>query len=142
MHELALEQRRALGVRAPWHVGDVTWGLFQHEGREPEWDFRVWRDDGRVVAWSWLKRDRSALLDYDVHPERLHLLDEILAEPDARGACAFDDDAEALAALARHGFTQPAEKTFFNVRELPERPEPTPLPDGFRRHAANVLYTR
>ena len=50
MHELALEQRRALGLRAPWHAGDVTSGAFQHEGGEPEWDFRVWRDNGRVVA--------------------------------------------------------------------------------------------
>jgi hypothetical protein len=47
MHELALEQRRDLGVRASWHVGDVTWGLRQHEGREDEWTFRVWQDGDR-----------------------------------------------------------------------------------------------
>ena len=35
MQQLALEQRRLLGPRAPWHVGDVAWGLCQHEGREP-----------------------------------------------------------------------------------------------------------
>src|SRR5947208_2518302 len=34
MHELALEQRRELGVRAQWHVGDITWGPRQHEGPE------------------------------------------------------------------------------------------------------------
>jgi ribosomal protein S18 acetylase RimI-like enzyme len=132
MHELALEQRRAIGLRAPWHVGDVSWGVFQHEGREAEWDFRVWQDDGRVVAWSWLKRDRDALLEYDVHPEHLHLLDEILAEPDARGASVFDDDAETLAALARHGFTRPGAATYFNAREVPDPPQPAFLPEGFR----------
>ena len=54
MHELALEQRRELGVRAPWHVGDVTWGLRQHAGREDEWTIRVWKDGEKTVAWSWL----------------------------------------------------------------------------------------
>ena len=83
MHELALEQRRKLGVRAPWHVGDITWGLRQHEGREDEWTIRIWKDGDRTVAWSWLKGDRG-LLEYDVRRDRLDLLDEILADPDAR----------------------------------------------------------
>ena len=77
MQQLALEQRRLLGPRSPWHVGDVAWGLRQHEGRESEWTFRLWRDGDRVVAWSWLKADRG-LLEYDVHPEHTHLLDELL----------------------------------------------------------------
>jgi hypothetical protein len=34
MQQLALEQQRLLGPRAPWHVGDVAWGLRQHEGRD------------------------------------------------------------------------------------------------------------
>ena len=50
MHELALEQRRELGVRAPWHVGDITWGLRAHEGREDEWKIRIWKDGDRTVA--------------------------------------------------------------------------------------------
>ncbi|MGH2972078.1 MAG: GNAT family N-acetyltransferase [Gaiellaceae bacterium] len=131
MHELALEQRRLLGVRAPWHVGDVTWGLRQHEGREGEWAIRLWRDGGRVVAWSWLKGDRG-VLEHDVHPDHRHLLDEILAEPAARAACAFDDDEETLAALARHGYTRPGDAIHFNARDIPTPPEPRPLPDGFR----------
>src|SRR5438477_466011 len=107
MHELALEQRRLLGVRAPWHVGDITWGLRQHEGREHEWKIRVWKDGDRTVAWSWLKGDRR-LLEFDVRRDRLDLLDEILADPEARTTVAFEDDAEVRAALARHGFTAQA----------------------------------
>src|SRR4051794_22753478 len=80
MHELALEQRRELGVRAPWHVGDITWGLRQHEGREHEWRIRIWKDGDRTAAWSWLKGDR-ALLDFDVRRDRLDLLDEIPRSP-------------------------------------------------------------
>jgi ribosomal protein S18 acetylase RimI-like enzyme len=138
MHELALEQRRELGVRAPWHVGDVTWGLRQHEGREDEWDFRVWEDGGRTVAWSWLKGDRG-LLEFDVRRDRLDLLDEILPSADARTTVAFEDDDEVRAALARHGFTHDGadvnrhgSRIRFLARDLPEAPEPPALPDGFR----------
>jgi ribosomal protein S18 acetylase RimI-like enzyme len=132
MQQLALEQQRLLGPRAPWHVGDVAWGLRQHEGREPEWRFRLWRDDGdRVVAWSWLKGDRG-LLEYDLHPEHRHLLDEILAEPDAKEAVALEDDEEARIVLARHGFTKPGRAIHFNHRAVPEAPTPPPLPAGFR----------
>src|SRR3954451_13219190 len=105
MQQLALEQRRLLGPRAPWHVGDLAWGLRQHEGREKEWKIRLWVEDGRVVAWSWLKQDGRDRLEHDVHPQHLHLRDEILAEPTARVAFAYEDDAERRNALARHGFT-------------------------------------
>ena len=140
MHELAVEQRRELGVRAPWHVGDVTWGLRQHEGREHEWRFRVWSDGDRTAAWSWLKGDHpKAMLEFDVRRDRLDLLDEILAEPAARTTVAFDDDAEVRAALSRHGFTrQGAEMSrhgslmHFLARDLAEPPEQAPPPEGFR----------
>jgi ribosomal protein S18 acetylase RimI-like enzyme len=138
MHELALEQRRELGVRAPWHVGDISWGLRAHEGREDEWTIRIWRDDGRVVAWSWLKGDRG-LLEFDVRRDRLDLLDEMLAEPAARTTVAFEDDEEVLAALERHGFTREGAELnrhgalmHFLARDLPDAPERPPLPDGFR----------
>ena len=132
MQELALEQQRLLGPRAPWHVGDVAWGLRQHDGRELEWTFRLWRDSAdRVVAWSWLKGDRR-LLEYDLHPAHRHLLDEVLDEPDAKEAVAFEDDEEARAVLARHGFTKPGRAIHFNHREVPDAPIPPPLPDGFR----------
>jgi ribosomal protein S18 acetylase RimI-like enzyme len=131
MQQLALEQRRLLGPRAPWHVGDVAWGLRQHEGREDEWTFRFWRDGDRVVAWSWLKGER-AVLEHDVHPEHRHLLDEILDEPNARTAFAFEDDENARTALARHGYADPGRALNYNVRDLDDEPQAPPLPDGFR----------
>jgi ribosomal protein S18 acetylase RimI-like enzyme len=139
MHELALEQRRELGVCAPWHVGDVTWGLRQHEGREQEWQIRIWREDERVAAWSWLKGDRG-LLEFDVRRDRLRLLDEILAQPAARTAVAFEDDEDVRAALERHGFAKRDETNVnrqgplmhFLAREVPDAPELPSLPDGFR----------
>jgi len=132
MQQLALEQRRLLGVRAPWHVGDVAWGLRQHEGREDEWKIRLWVEDGHVVAWSWLKQDGRDVLEQDVHADHLQLLDEILAEPAARVAVAFEDDVDGRDALARHGFTRAGDAMHFLVREVAHPPAPPPLPDGFR----------
>jgi GNAT superfamily N-acetyltransferase len=132
MQQLALEQRRLLGPRAGWHVGDIAWGFRQHEGRENEWKIRHWIEDGRVVAWSWLQQDGRKRLEHEVHPEYLHLLDEVLAEPAAEVAFAFEDDADHRAALARHGFTEPGDTMNFLVGELDEPPELLPLPDGFR----------
>jgi ribosomal protein S18 acetylase RimI-like enzyme len=131
MQQLALEQRRLLGDRAPWHVGDIAWGLRQHEGREDEWSIRLWAENGRVVAWSLLKRNRG-VLELDVHPEYRELLDEILAERAARSAVAVEDDQELRAALLRQGFKEPGRAIHYNVRELDEAPAVPPLPEGFR----------
>jgi GNAT superfamily N-acetyltransferase len=132
MQELALEQRRLLGPRAPWHVGDIAWGMRQHEGRENEWRIRLWVEDGRTVAWSWLKQEGGRdVLEHDVHPEYLHLLDEVLDEPQARVAFAFEDDADGREALARHGYTKPEEPLHYLARDVAERPHLPALPEGF-----------
>jgi ribosomal protein S18 acetylase RimI-like enzyme len=132
MQHLALEQRRLLGDRATWHVGDVAWGLRQHEGREDDWSIRLWVEGGRVAAWSWLKRDGRDHLEHAVHPEHGQLLDEILVEPRARVAFAFEDDEEERGVLARHGFTTPTTRMHFYVQPLESPPEPPELPHGFR----------
>jgi GNAT superfamily N-acetyltransferase len=129
IQQLALEQRPLLGVRTQWHVGDLAWNLRQRV--QDDWDLRLWTEDERLVAWSWLKPDDRGL-EYDVHPDRLHLLDEILANPDARSAFAFADDDERRAALERHGFMQPGDAMHYLARDVPEPPEPPPLPSGFR----------
>lgn len=132
MQQLAVEQRKLLGPRANWHVGDIAWGLRQHEGREQEWKIRLWVEDGRVVAWSWLKADGRDNLEFEVHPDYRHVLDELLAEPAAQTAFTFEDDVDTRAALERHGFTKPGEPMHVLVRELPDAPELPVLPEGFR----------
>jgi ribosomal protein S18 acetylase RimI-like enzyme len=123
MQRLAVRQRGLVGDRAMWHVGDIAWGLWQHVGREAEWEFRTWGDD----AWSWLNLE-SGKLEFDVAADRPDLLDEILAEPRARTTSAFD---ELRPVLARHGFATEVSSMHFNVRELDEPPAVPPLPDGF-----------
>jgi ribosomal protein S18 acetylase RimI-like enzyme len=124
MQRLAVAQRRLLGDRAPWHVGDIAWGMFQHAGREHEWEVRTWGER----AWSWLRLD-SGTLDFDVHAEHAGLLDEILAEPRAKIAWGFE---EQRPALERHGFATAGESLHFYVRDLDQAPPPPSLPDGFR----------
>ena len=84
IQRMTVEQRRLLGVRAGWHVGDIAWGTRQHEGREGEWRIRLWVEGGAPVAWSLLREDDGEHhLDHDVHPDQLHLLGDILREPEA-----------------------------------------------------------
>jgi ribosomal protein S18 acetylase RimI-like enzyme len=137
MQELAIEKRRLLGRRAPWHIGDVAWGLRQHAGREAEWRITIWEADGDVVAWSWLRTDRGSL-DHDVHPDHLDLLDEILREPEARTAHVLDDDEATLAALARHGYRERGAPMHMLSLPLDERPEHSAIPDGFRLRTAEA----
>lgn len=133
MQQLALEARRLQGARAYWHVGDIAWVARQHEDREGEWKIRLWVEDGRVVAWSWLRKDGRDKLEHQILPGHLHLLDEILADPAAHVAYAFEDDAETREALARHGFTEPdGAPMHYNARDLDDPPELPELPAGFR----------
>ena len=76
IQQLQREIRRLRGPRATWHVGDIAWGFRQHEGREGEWRIRLWVEDGCTVAWSWLKNDGRAMLEFDVHPD--HPLDIVI----------------------------------------------------------------
>src|ERR1700760_4483045 len=124
MQRLPVRQRETLGDRAPWHSGDIAWQLWQHAGREHEWEIRTWGED----AWSWLRLD-SGQLDFDVAADRPELFDEVLAEPRARTAWGFD---ELRPALERHGFATPGQSMHFNARDLAEAPELPALPDGFR----------
>ena len=132
MQRLAAEQRRVLGRRAPWHVGDIAWGLKEHEGREHEWrvpDLGGARRARRVDV----AQGASGTLEHDVRAGRHDLLDEMLDEPDARVASAFEDDAETRAVLARHGFERPRRAACTSSPATsPSRRSCLPLPDGFR----------
>lgn len=127
MQRLAVGQRRVLGARAPWHPGDLAWSL------RDATDVRVWEEDGEVVAWAWL---HDGELDVDVRPDRRELLDEILSEPNAKTAWAFDDDGDSRAVLERHGFVQPGEVLRYFARDLVTCPQPPALPDGFAYRTA------
>lgn len=129
MQRLAVEQRRTLGLRAPWHPGDLAWTLRDANG------VRIFEEGGDVVAWAWL---HDGELDADVRADRRELLDDILAEPNATTAWAFEDDAETRAALERHGFVRPGAALRYFARDLGLRPDPPALPDRFSYGSAGA----
>jgi ribosomal protein S18 acetylase RimI-like enzyme len=131
MQRLALETRTLLGLRAQWHIGDLAWGLRRRGGREREWRISLRHEGDEVVAWSWLQGD-GGRLEHDVHPQHMYLLDELLADPGASSAMAFEDDPERRAALERHGFGEPGEALHFLVCDLIRPPDQPELPPGFR----------
>lgn len=131
IQRFAAKQRRLLGDLAQWHIGDVAWGFRQHEGREAEWTVRLWEENGEVVAWSWLKGAKG-WLEFELRPDRLELLDEILDEPRATMTICREDDEPVRAALTQRGFVRPEWSMRINARDLQEPPDELPLPEGFR----------
>lgn len=110
---------------ARWHVGDLAWGLRQHVGREHEWPTKVWRSDGRVVAWGWAELPGHLNLQaVDEHwaGEVLDWFGEI-TEP--AGVVVSSAEPHLVRAVEARGFV-PVEGPFFLhlVRDLEDLPEP------------------
>lgn len=131
MQRLALETRTLLGLRAAWHVGDLAWNLRRRGGRERGWRISLRSEGDELVAWSWLREDNGRL-EHDVHPQHMHLLDELLADPRASSAFAFEEDPEKRAVLERRGFREPGEAMHFMVCDLIRPPDQPEVPPGFR----------
>ncbi|HZO62346.1 MAG TPA: hypothetical protein VFB35_05140, partial [Gaiellaceae bacterium] len=66
------------GPHAPYHVGDLAWMRFQHRGREDEWRVRLWQDEGRDVAWAWLRVPDGDLFSCIRPDARAALLPEVV----------------------------------------------------------------
>jgi GNAT superfamily N-acetyltransferase len=120
---------------ARWHVGDLAWERFQHVGREPEWPTRLWDEDGRVVAWGWLRLPGE--LDLLVGPGRPELLDEVLdwfeaVASDDLGVAGLAEDGETVDRLRRRGYASDPDAPWFALllRGLEDLPEPS-LPAGY-----------
>ena len=144
-------------VRAVWahdkphalpHVGDVTWGLYQHEP-ELAWPKRtqIFERDGEPVAFGilWLPQT----LQSAVHPEHRDdaVYDALLewfaksAEDWAAGekldggldVQLLESNRTLLSALERHGYEPLASEGWFEhrARSLEEPVEVPPLPEGY-----------
>ena len=131
--------------RALPHVGDVTWGLYQHEP-ELAWPKRtqIFERDGAPVAFGilWLPQT----LQSAVHPEHRDdaVYDALLEwfdgaageERRRRSGCAAPRErrARSLPSLRRHGFAPLEGVDWFEhrVRSLVAPVESAQLPDGYR----------
>lgn len=119
-----------------WHVGDIPWGRRQHIGRDPEWPTAVWEEDGRVLAWAWVRLPDH--LDLAVHPEHPDLGPEIMdwfrsvAVADRLSASAMETEPHVIAAFETAGFHAADDPHFMwqYRHDLMDLAEPL-VPDGF-----------
>jgi GNAT superfamily N-acetyltransferase len=143
LHEVARAVWRVDGPRALPHVGDLTWGLYQHEP-VLAWPktIAIFERDGVAVAFGivWLPQT----LQCGVHPE--HRVDEVydallgwfpgVAGDDLEGGLdvqLLESDAALRAALERHGYAPNLEAPVFDhrVRSLLRPVEKPGLPAGY-----------
>jgi len=117
MQRLVQEAWALTGPNVERHVGDLAWGTFQHVGREPESERRLWEEDGELVAYGWLHRPGT--LDYQLDPRRPELLDDVLtwfeeaAEHGPLETSALAADLAARETLRRHGYVEIEDAPWF-----------------------------
>jgi predicted N-acetyltransferase YhbS len=136
LQRLVQEAWALVGPKNERHVGDVAWAATHISGREPEWRRRLWEDGGRLVAYGWLFL--PATLDWQLHPHRLELLDDVLdwfeetATDDELETSALADDAEAIDRLRARGYEEAHDEPWFAylVRDLDDVAQPEP-PAGY-----------
>jgi ribosomal protein S18 acetylase RimI-like enzyme len=138
-----------LFVDAGGTVGELAWGL---GGLVPdaEWTGHMWYRSGDIVAWATLTRapvhisrpgetvQRPDTLDWQVHPDHLDVLDEVLewAEASRTGdemaTSARPANNAAIATLECRGYVpdDDAAWSLLNARSLGNIEEPA-VPDGF-----------
>jgi ribosomal protein S18 acetylase RimI-like enzyme len=143
LHEVARAVWAADGPRALLHLGDLTWGLYQHEP-EAAWPktVAIFERDGAPVAFGilWLPQT----LQCSVHPAHRHvevydaLLDwfETAAGDDLDGGLdvqLLESDETLREALERRGWVPNPEAAVFEhrVRSLVEPVEAPELPEGY-----------
>ncbi len=142
LHELARAVWRADKPRALPHVGDVTWGLYQHEPAV-EWPklTRIFERDGRPVAFGILWRPQT--LQPAVHPDHRdeEVYDALLDWFEGAAGAEIDggldvqllaSDESLAAALERRGYApHEGEHSDHRARSLVAPVESSVLPDGY-----------
>lgn len=130
MQALVAEAWALEGPKVERHIGDLAWGTASIAGREREWRRRLWLDGEDVVAFGWVFERTT--LDFQLHPRRRELADEVLAWAGDCVTSALEDDEATLAALERNGYRPVGSEAWFDylLRDLDRLPDPR-VPEGF-----------
>lgn len=130
MQELVQDAWAVCGPKVRHHVGDLAWGEIDAGGSKRA----LLEENGRVLAWG---RLHAGVLDFEVHPERPGLLDEVLDWAPAATTTVTLASNEAAAELLRgRGWSVDEDAYWFAYlqRDLDDLPETEP-PDGYRVRA-------
>lgn len=126
-----MELWRRQGPFVAHHIGDLSWRRYQHLGKLREVRLRLWYEGRATVAWGWLWRDQGDL-DFEVHPERLDVLPEIIAWARPRTVWALDRRRELTGIIVGLGYAPSDERGFeHHVREIRGEIEDPRLPIGY-----------
>jgi ribosomal protein S18 acetylase RimI-like enzyme len=160
MQDLAqrVTARRPDQISAGASYGELAWIWGKgHRAYASSWRRRFWRHGDEVVAWTWaflphrvrrgdgsVREVTGASLSYQVHPDHLDLVDEVIGWYDAvadgleRGVTPTDAEGFALQRWAAHGYRpdDTDDWTQLNQRDLADLEEPV-LPAGFRFRTAD-----
>lgn len=137
-------------VDADGTVGEIAWGEGQRTG-EQDRPHRLWRDGSQLAGWGVIfppeqvrvteerMEQREAMLAWQVHPERVGLLDDVLEwfareTPGAKRLTFVRAGyATARARIEARGYRHDpgGEFDLMNIRDLNEIEEPS-LPPGYR----------
>jgi ribosomal protein S18 acetylase RimI-like enzyme len=128
-----------------FHVGDLAWARYQHDGREHEWRIRLWEiPGGGPVGWAWLSLPNEAeLLALPEHRHTLipEILDWLAREAAEAGAdqlvvSALEQEETTMQTLLAEGFRPVGGRGFdAMVLRLDRALHEPALPPGFRvRH--------
>ena len=134
MQQLASELWRRQAPLASTHVGDLPWRMYQHIDRLSRDRVELWVDDDVVVGWGWLDVGDSEL-DFEVHPDRLDLVAEIIEWSGARSVWQLETHAERVREIERAGYARRDDHWYEHmVRSLDDLPSPV-VPEGYRAHS-------
>ena len=106
-------------------LGDPPWWMYQHLDKLAEVDVRLWLEHDRCVAWGWLWRAEETLF-FLVHPDRRHLLAEVLDWAGATDVGVLEHDRHSIGLLEQHGYALCEELGWMNhmLRRLDDLPGP------------------
>lgn len=159
--------QRVTAIRPDWISAGASYGELawiwgkDHATQGDTWPRRLWFDGDELAAWAWAflphriqRNDGSvtdvttALLTYQVHPDHVELIDDVIDWYDEvaagleRAALPTNFEEFALARWAAHGYRVDEEAlsdtgdwTQLNERDLDEIEQPL-LPPGFRFRTA------
>ena len=132
-------------LESRFHIGDLAWQRFEHEGREPDWPTMLWEENGGVIGWGWAHRSDGHLY-LMARPDRPELAGDIIdwfentVEASSLSAAVLDKETHLSDALIARGYHAATGGAFdlHTVLDLDRLPEKPALMPGLVAHSMTL----